>query len=657
MNLLSIETSPYLLQHANNPVHWQAWNDTAWKQAMQEQKLVIVSVGYSACHWCHVMEHESFENAEIARIMNEHFVSIKVDREERPDVDQIYMDACQLLTGHGGWPLNAITLPDGRPIYAGTYFPKDRWMQVLHFFADYWHTKKEDAYERATQITKGIKTFDVIASPGNNTVKIDHFQIFKKIEATWDYKYGGRSGAPKFPMPVLMEYLLANHFYLSNESALKAVGTTLREMYKGGIYDHVGGGFARYSVDEFWEIPHFEKMLYDNAQLLSLYSQYHKIKPEPYLEKVVFETYNWMKSELSNDICFYSALDADSEGHEGKFYVWSNAELKKLLGTDYDTFCSVYKVSEEGNFEGHNHLTRQTLETNAAESSWIRLLQECRSERPRPQLDDKSLTAWNGLAVIGCTDAYRAFAQKQYLETAVKCANHLAENLISDNGKSYRNYKNSKVSISGFLDDYAFTILALTELYEVTFDENYLTIANRLAEYVVQHFYNTYSGLFFYTDLNDTPLIARKTDVNDNVIPSSNAALTHAFFKLGLLTSAEKYTDLARISITKLQEQTASHPSFYSLWARLDFWYQHEPYIITISGTDAHRIRQELQSYYLPNCIFMGQNTSQSSLPNLTGKWKENQTLIYLCKGKTCEAPTPDVKEILKRIQQPVIAA
>jgi uncharacterized protein YyaL (SSP411 family) len=341
-NDLIHETSPYLLQHAHNPVHWMPWGDKAWGKAKAEDKLVVVSIGYSACHWCHVMEHESFEDTVVAKIMNDHFVSIKVDREERPDVDQIYMDAVQIITGQGGWPLNAICLPDGRPIYAGTYFPKENWKQVLLYMTDYFKNHREEVMERAAEITRGIKVMDTIAFVKDTTFnEAERSTMFSKIDQTWDYQLGGRRGAPKFPMPVTMQYLLQNYYYTKNPKALQAVTVTLENMMNGGIYDHVGGGFARYSVDAEWTIPHFEKMLYDNAQLISLYSQAYQITKNEAYKQVVYETIGYIEREMTDSSGgVYSALDADSEGEEGKFYVWGYDELKEILGKDFDAFAN-----------------------------------------------------------------------------------------------------------------------------------------------------------------------------------------------------------------------------------------------------------------------------------------------------------------------------
>lgn len=651
-NQLINETSPYLLQHAQNPVWWHAWNAAAWKKAQDENKLVIVSVGYSACHWCHVMEHESFEAPAVAEIMNDAFISIKVDREERPDVDQIYMDACQLISGQGGWPLNAITLPDGRPIYAGTYFPKMKWIEVLQFFKNYWKQKPEEALERAGQITASIRAMDLIEVDVKDTVSLNHPAIFQKVAALWDYEYGGRRGAPKFPMPVICEYLLAHHFYSENQRALDALEITLQRMHAGGIYDHVGGGFARYSVDEYWEIPHFEKMLYDNAQLLSLYAKAFQTSRHPVYREVINETFDWMLREMTDSSgAFYSAIDADSEGHEGKFYVWDVAELKQILQDDYLSFATIYKISDAGNFEGLNHLTLQPGKTSVGAQTLRHKLLQARNLRIRPLLDDKSLTAWNSLAIIGCIDAYRATQENRFLERALACGRHIVTRLLSQDFSLKRNYKNGAVSIQGFLDDYAFTCKAFFALYEVTLDESWLFKTEGILNYVIQHFYNLEIGLFFFTSVQDEELIARKTETQDNVIPSSNAVLCEVLLKTGYLLYQEDFIEKAHRAIRLLLPKAAQYPSHYAQWATLSFWIEKEPYQVAITGKNAVQIVRDLQSHYLPNCIVFGA-ISDSTIPSLLGKTTTLETFIYVCQNKTCAAPVTSVEETLAIVRQ-----
>ncbi|MBL7777302.1 MAG: thioredoxin domain-containing protein [Chitinophagales bacterium] len=654
-NLLATETSPYLLQHAKNPVHWRAWNAATLQHAQHTQQLMLVSVGYSACHWCHVMEHESFEDAEVAAVMNKYFVSVKVDREERPDVDGIYMDACQLISGRGGWPLNAITLPDGRPVYAGTYFPKQQWLQVLQYFARQWEENKEEMMERATQITQGIRAMDALPDAQSNESWMEANEVFKKFDAVWDYQKGGRAGAPKFPMPVTLRYLLQNQFYSKHNKPLLAAQVTADKMYEGGLYDHVGGGFARYSVDDRWEIPHFEKMLYDNAQLLSFYAECYQVLQKKEYLNVLAETCNFLERELSApEGGFYAALDADSEGEEGKFYVWSWQELKEVLGEDFAAFSEIYAVSEAGNFEHANHLILQDgAMMDDKKQTFInqckaKLLQ-VRSQRVRPGLDDKILTSWNALTVSGLVAAYKATGEERYLKRALRCAHFVLEKMIAAEGIVYRNYKNSKRTISGFLDDYSFTCEAFLDLYEVTFDEQWLSNAQRLAEYVIQHFYNASTGLFFYTSVNDEPLIARKTETSDNVIPSSNSSMFKALYKLALINYNDSYLQMVQKAVRVMQPMVAEHPVFYANWAMLTLWMQQEPYVLAIIGENAIDICSELCKNYIPNIILCG-SEKESNVPALQLKFVEGKTLLYACQNKTCSAPAQDIKTLMKSL-------
>ena len=653
-NDLINETSPYLLQHAHNPVHWTGWHDAAFKKAKAEDKLVIVSIGYSACHWCHVMEHESFEDTGVAAIMNGHFICIKVDREERPDVDQIYMDAVQLISGRGGWPLNAIVLPDGRPVYAGTYYPKENWKQVLIYFVDYWKNHRAEALQRADEITRGIQVTDTItAKPETPFVAADRTAVFAKIDGTIDYEKGGRKGAPKFPMPVVYKYLLRNYYYTHQSKALEAVKVTLDNMMNGGIYDQVGGGFARYSVDGDWEIPHFEKMLYDNAQLVSLYAEAYQVTKNERYRQVVDETYEFIERELSDASGgFYAALDADSEGEEGKFYVWTYEELKALLGADFDLFSKVYDISTHGNFEGRNNLVRRPgiHAPDIKITEWRKKLLTERSKRIRPRLDDKILTSWNALMLNGYIDAYKAFGEKRFLDRALKNAEFIKANMLQPDYSLKRNYKNGKANISGFLDDYSFTCEAFIALYQVTLNEKWLQLADSIAQHTIQHFSNLSNGMFFYTSTNDDPLIARKTESSDNVIPASNSSMALALYRLGLLLDKSDYIQRTKRVLTNVKDNVFGHPTYYANWAVLMDWWIAEPYEVAISGPDALALSGELNKHFLPDCLFMG-STHPSGVPLLQEKYKPGQTLIHVCQNKTCQLPVTSAAEALKQVK------
>jgi len=514
-NKLINESSPYLLQHAHNPVDWHPWDEEALSKAKDENKLLVISIGYAACHWCHVMEHESFEDTTVANLMNEFYVSIKVDREERPDVDQVYMDAAYIITGRGGWPLNIIALPDGKPVYAGTYFRKDDWLKVLDYFKDLYIKDPGMFEQEASKLTEAIKSIRIPGINNEDTLftKDELNSVFNGVMSNIDHDEGGTNGAPKFPMPDIYKSLLTFYFHTNNNEALNAVTITLNKMALGGIYDQLGGGFARYSTDDKWIVPHFEKMLYDNGQLVSLYSLAYKVTGNKLYKKVVYETIDFVERELTdNSGGFYSSLDADSEGEEGKFYVWKKEEIDKLLGSDAELFCDYYSVEEGGNWENKNIFFISEEKSDLLEKYGMEekefdnkiagmkniLLKE-REKRIRPGLDDKILTSWNALMICGYVDAYSAFSEKKFLDAALMNGNFILNNLMKEDSRLDRNFKESKSSINAFLDDYAYTIEAFIKLYEVTFDETWLNKAKSLTDYALQHFNDNESGFFFFT--------------------------------------------------------------------------------------------------------------------------------------------------------------
>ena len=586
VNHLFRETSPYLLMHAHNPVDWHPWCDEAFEKARRENKLVIISIGYAACHWCHVMEEKSFSDPEVAEVMNDSFISIKVDREERPDIDQIYMDACQLVTGSGGWPLNAIALPDGRPVYAGTYFSKEGWISLLSQINKLYKEKPYRLEENARAIIQGIKSSAVISLNQEKTDFVhDHLnQIFEKLEKIFDFHFGGLKGAPKFPIPVIYEFLV-KYFYMNKKSrAMDAVEITLKNMALGGIYDQLGGGFARYSTDENWKVPHFEKMLYDNAQLISLYSRVYRLTKSPLYKKVVFETINFIERELtfletpSGNTGFYSSIDADSDGEEGKFYSWTEEGIKKLLGNDFGVIREYFNVSENGNWEkGKNVLYRSISDKEFAEKKKMSLkelekvvarskkkLFEARIKRTRPSMDDKILCSWNAMMLTGYVDAYRAFAQERFLKNALKSAEFIVKNLMSEDGRLDRKYKKGKSSINAFLDDYAFTVKAFISLYQVTFDEKWIMLAKKLMEYSILHFFDDSTGMFYYTSDLDPKLINRKIEITDNVIPSSNSVMAENLYLLGVYFFNDDYKEKSRQMLKNVKEYLLQYPASFA---------------------------------------------------------------------------------------------
>ena len=666
-NELIHESSPYLLQHAHNPVHWYPWGDEAFKKAKEENKLVLISIGYAACHWCHVMEHESFEDVAVAKYMNDHFVSIKVDREERPDVDQIYMTAAQLLTGSGGWPLNALALPDGKPFFAGTYFPKKNWLEMLHYFVDIQDKNPKSLVEQAQKVTEGIHNVDNVSFSNKNSIAtIDEINtIFNQWKTKIDFVKGGENRAPKFPMPSNWEYLVQYNYLTKNSEALKAVTVTLDNMAFGGIYDQLGGGFARYSTDADWKVPHFEKMLYDNAQLVSLYSHAYQVTKNPLYKKVVNETLDFVQTELTSpQTGFYSSLDADSEGEEGKYYVWTNDEIKTVLGKDAPLFSAYYNITNSGNWENKkNILLRKVADNELAKKHKLtvdqlqakitsnkKMLLKVRSKRVKPRLDDKILTSWNALMIKGYIDAYRAFGEEKYKEIALKNADFLVENLLQKDDELKRNYKNNKASIHGLLDDYAFTISAFIAVYQATFDEKWLYKAKELNDYTITHFFDGKSGMFFYTHNEYSNLIARKMEVADNVIPASNSEMAKNLFLLGLYFDEDTYTQKARQMLLNVQKEMHENIRYYSNWGSLELLFINPPYEIAIVGDNFLKIRKSFDSTYLPNSIFLG-GKNEGTLALLKNKLSPNETIIYVCKNKSCKLPVRETSKALEMIK------
>ena len=664
-NNLINETSPYLLQHAQNPVNWNAWNDETLERAKKENKMLLISVGYAACHWCHVMEHESFEDPEVAKVMNEHYVCIKVDREERPDVDQVYMDAAQLINGNGGWPLNALAMPDGRPFMAGTYFPKENWIRFLQYFADIYKNEPNKLDEQADNVSNGIRNIEMIALNENphSFEKENLDEIFNHLKRSIDFENGGTKGSMKFPMPAIWEFLLQYYYSGKNEEVLKAIQITLQNMAFGGIYDQVGGGFSRYATDSKWHVPHFEKMLYDNAQLVSLYSHAFQLTKYPLYKRVVYETLEFINRELtSSEGGFYSSLDADSEGEEGKFYVWSEKEIHDYLGDDAEFYNQYYGINSSGNWEEQKNIPdinmgNQSKEMNDFEESAnqqrIHLLNKkllnAREKRIRPATDDKILTSWNALMAKGFIDAYKAFGEGSFLNAAQRNIDFLLKNMLDEDNSLMRNYKNGKANIFGFLDDYAFLISSLIDLYQVTFQENYLQKAKSVTEYVHLHFYDKNSGMFFYTDDKHSKLIARKMETSDNVIPSSNSEMAKNLLKLGLYFENAEQQQISLQMVKNLKESIIKNPGYFGNWAQALFLHIYSPFEIAITGEDTKGKLQDLEKEFLPDVIFLGGENSTLTL--LENKLVENKTMIYVCKNKSCRMPVENVSDAIAQMK------
>ena len=669
-NRLKNQTSPYLLQHANNPVDWFPWGEEALSKAKNENKLILVSIGYSACHWCHVMEHESFEDQDVADIMNSFFVCIKIDREVRPDIDQIYMDAVQLMTGSGGWPLNCFCLPDQRPIYGGTYFKKEDWKSLLRNLADYWQKKPDEAVAYAVRLTEGINKTELLVKIAEEVEysKADVQAIFDTWKRSFDLVEGGYNRIPKFPLPNNWQFMLRYAHLMNDDVAHTASRVTLQKMAFGGIYDQIGGGFARYSVDGRWHIPHFEKMLYDNAQLVSLYSEAFQYTPDPIYKHVVFECLEFIEREMTAaDGGFYSAIDADSEGVEGKFYSFTKDEIKTILGDDEALFSIFYQVTDAGNWieEGTNVFNRKFENSDLALQLGISVteleskitlakskLLHARSSRIRPGLDNKILASWNGLMLKAYSDAYRVFGEAKFLEIAKGSADFISEKLINSNKltRVYNANMEQNDDSVAFLDDYAFVIDGLIGLYEACFDESYLQIAKQLTENAISEFYDEKSGMFFYTARSGEQLIARKQEIIDNVIPSSNSMMAHNLFKMGHLYDQKEYLNISSQMLRNVHPQIKSYGSGYSNWASLLLYHVFGVYEIAITGTAAEEKRMELEKYYIPNKILLG--GSSGTLPLLKDKWA-SETKIYVCQNKTCLLPVIEVIDAIKQIDNP----
>ena len=667
MNQLSRETSPYLLQHATNPVHWKAWNANSLAEAKEKNKLIIISIGYSACHWCHVMEHESFEDQEVADIMNAHFISIKVDREERPDVDAVYMKAVQILTGRGGWPLNMVTLPDGRPVWGGTYFKKEQWINALEQLQELYQSTPEKMIDYAEKLHQGIQSIRIVPNENSET-SINQEQIaglVEKWKKSFDWEFGGMASSPKFMMPNNYHFLMRYGYQKKDNELLDFVNLTLTRMAFGGVFDTVDGGFSRYSVDNKWHIPHFEKMLYDNGQLVSLYSDAYKLTANSLYKEVIEKTLSFVERELMNtEGGFYCALDADSlnaEKHleEGAFYVWKIPELKTIIGEDFDLFREVFNINTFGLWEDENYvlIQNQSLEgiakSNNIEIStlqkkkkfWENALYIKREKRYKPRLDDKCLTSWNAIMLKGFVDAYKALEKPKYLDLALQNADFIIKNMWSNEGNLFHNYKNQKSTINGYLEDYSLVIDAFISLYEVTFEEKWLLNAKRLTDYSLEHFYDAETGFFTFTSNLDEALITSHFETEDNVIPASNSVMAKNLFQLGIYFENSYYEKVSQQMLQKIMPGV-DYPSAYSNWMDLALNYSEQNKELAICGNLALEYCSKINALYFPNVVLAG-TKKVSNLPFLKNRFVAEQTLFYLCQNKTCSSPTTDFQKIL----------
>ncbi len=682
MNRLQKESSPYLLQHANNPVDWYAWKPEAFERAQREDKPILVSIGYSTCHWCHVMERESFEREEVAAFMNEYFINIKVDREERPDVDQIYMDACQIISGQGGWPLNCFLLPDGRPFFAGTYYPpqpangRPSWMQLLQNLAYNFLERRPTVEAQAKQLTEMIRNGDRVLIknelelPENEAEFPDAAveNIYRKLAAGFDMKEGGFGGAPKFPGTMSLEFLLAYHYHFKDQDALNHVRLSLDKMIMGGIYDQLGGGFARYATDRAWLVPHFEKMLYDNALLVSLMAQAYAFTGSSLYKDAVEETLAYIKREMTApEGGFYSALDADSEGVEGKFYVWSYEEVKALLGSDADLFCAFYDITPEGNWEQVNILRRKkSLNEFAAEkglnagilqsalAKGRQKLFEYRSKRIRPHLDDKQILGWNALQVTAYARAARALGSKTYRQEAAGQLDFILSAFCQPGSEAFfHTYKNGRAQYEAFLDDYAYLIEALISVYELDFDTGRLEQATRLSSFVLDQFLDNESNLLYFTSAKQGDIILRKREIYDSATPSGNAVMAVQLDKLGILTGNDRFRSQARTMMRTLKESTEKYPSSFSRWALGILGLNKPAFEIAVIGPEAQALAEELSRAYRPSNLIMAAGSADDRYPLLEGRTlPTGETRIFVCRNYTCNLPVKSASEALDLIER-----
>ena len=668
-NSLINESSPYLLQHAYNPVNWLPFSDAAFEKAKKENKPVLISIGYSACHWCHVMEHESFEDADVAKLMNTHFINIKVDREERADVDMLYMQAVQLMTRQGGWPLNCFTLPDGRPIYGGTYFNKKRWMEVLNGLAGLYSQDIDKAKEYAQNLTDGINQSELLTTQKQTDMLLTKEVLaagITKWKTMLDNEHGGPNRAPKFPLPSNYVYLLRYATLTKDQELLKHVDLTLTKMAYGGIYDQLHGGFARYSTDMIWKVPHFEKMLYDNSQLVSLYCEAFTITKNNLYKEIAIDTLDFVKKYwYTQEGCFYSAFDADSDGEEGKYYVWNQLDLKDLLGDDYSVFAEYYEINDTGYWEHGNYilmrsenlaqvltkfsLTKAELDQKINACKGI-LKQEVKS-RIMPGLDDKSITSWNAMMCTAYAKAYLSFGDLEYKEICLSSINFILNKLSNADGSLYRTYKNGTAKIDAFLDDYAFTIEALQHCYLVTNNQDYLIKAKTLTQLALTQFSNPKSDLLYYTNNSSSQLVARTSEISDNVIPASNSQMALNLFYLGTYFGNEDWTKKAEQMLNCVVSEMKAYGPGYSNWGCLALHLLFPFKEIAIVGNNVNEKLLSLYKEGITNAI-LAVSASESDLPLLLNRFDKQKTLIYVCENRTCKQPVESVKEALLQFEK-----
>ena len=664
-NDLSKETSPYLLQHAHNPVQWKPWSNTLFATATAADKPILLSIGYAACHWCHVMERESFEDEAVADYMNTHFINIKVDREERPDIDHIYMDALQAMTGSGGWPLNIFLLPNGQPFYGGTYFPPNAmqnrasWMDVLKGVHAAFDSNREKLVEQATHLTAHLLQSNIKAQQSQASEVIattEEFQmIAQRILQNADTQWGGFGAAPKFPQTFSIQVLFRNYFQNKDQASIVHAIRSIDKMIQGGIYDHVGGGFSRYSVDAMWQAPHFEKMLYDNALILGTLAEAYQITKKPIYQDVIHATFIFLQRELFNGSGgYYAALDADSEGVEGKFYTWSYDELKAIITPEiFDAFIAYYQVTPNGNWEHTNILWTQNELEKEWEPAWqneLKKLFDARAVRVRPALDHKVILAWNAMLIVGFCKINAATGNHLYKKAAIECMDWLESNLYH----AYENYfyhsiANGIPKAQAFLDDYANLIQAYIQLQEMTGDTSYLFKAKKWMDYVLIHFIDEDGLYFYYTASYQKDVIIRKKESYDGAQPSGNALICSSLFYLGQVFDLTEWRKQAEKMIHSIRPSLLQYPSSFGFWAQS--FYQMSTGMIELVGVGptVYESLPTLNAAFVPNSIRLMSQVQEDSIPLLKGKQGiDNQ--YFICKNNSCSAPMTNVELILANI-------
>jgi uncharacterized protein YyaL (SSP411 family) len=675
-NRLINEISPYLLQHAENPVDWYPWGDEALQKAKDEDKPILISIGYSACHWCHVMERESFENEETAALMNANFVNIKIDREERPDLDNIYMDAVQTMTGSGGWPLNVFLTPGAKPFYGGTYFPPERaynrssWQEVLLAVANAFHEKRDEIISQAENLTSYLVQLNSLAiQQGNSSstpfsrARID--ELFQNLMKNADKNLGGFGRAPKFPQTFSIQFLLRYYYVTRNEEALKQTCLSLDKMIDGGIYDQLGGGFSRYSTDEEWLVPHFEKMLYDNALLVMVLSEAYQLTKKERYKEVIAETTGFIKNELTNQQGgFYSSIDADSEEEEGKFYVWSYDEVKKVLGNDSEIFCNYFNITKNGNWEGRNilHIKRPIAlfakennisvdEVKAIIDKGQSVLLDIRNKRIKPGIDNKIVLSWNALMNTACSKAFAATGVKEYRKLATDNMEFIFSNFKTDSANQFCHMENKgQKAMYAFLDDYAFLIQALLNLQQVTGNTEWLFFAKDIAEYVINNFSDDKTDLFFFTDIKQQDVIFRKKEVYDGATPSGNATMAYNIYQLSILFDIPEWRGKAEKMVTSFSNFAIQYPTSFGFWGNLFTEITCGTDEIVVAEQDSFKLSEMVLAEYIPHKVFITSLNNLVELPLLRGREPQNIPLIYLCRSYECLKPVSGVDELLKLI-------